>query len=327
MSVGHPLCLIPLALVLAFGSLSARSLERNGKRYIDLATIAHSLGMQSYWLKDARTYRLHSQWTTIDADNKLSILKINGLPVHLGAVPVQSGKALFLAETDYRNSLQPVLTPQVFGSAPGLKRIVIDAGHGGRDEGAHNSAYGLKEKYLTLDVAVRLKRLLELSGYEVVLTRSSDKFVELPRRSAYANFKDADLFISIHFNSAGNPDAAGFETYAMTPQFQTSTNVSGTSSEDSKRWAGNGQDPWNSLLAYHVQRSLVTSLGGPDRGFKRARFAVLKDLQCPGVLVELGFLSNAATAQQMRTTEYRETLARSLSKGIVAYGQRLERLP
>jgi N-acetylmuramoyl-L-alanine amidase len=81
------------------------------------------------------------------------------------------------------------------------------------------------------------------------------------------------------------------------------------------------------LLGYHLQRSLVQRMGGPDRGLKRARFLVLKHLECPGVLVELGFVSHPGTAQKLRNAVFRQTLAQSLFDGIVQYGQRLQRIP
>ena len=79
-------------------------------------------------------------------------------------------------------------------------------------------------------------------------------------------------------------------------------------------------------MSFHIQNSLVKGLGGPDRGLKRARFLVLKHLDCPGVLVELGFVSHPATAQKLRTAAFRQTLAQSLYEGIVAYGKRLQRI-
>jgi len=218
------------------------------------------------------------------------------------------------------------LTPQVFGPPPKLRRIVIDAGHGGKDSGARNDAYGLKEKELTLDVALRLKRMLLQSGYEVVMTRDSDKYIPLEQRPQYANRSNADLFISIHFNAAGSATASGFESFALTPQYQASSKYSKPGRGDEVAYAGNKQDPWNTLLSYHVQRSLVESIDSVDRGLKRARFLVLKHLDCPGVLVELGFVSHLPTAQQLRTAAFREKLAGSLYQGILAYQARLDRI-
>ena len=322
--------LLIVALCLATGSsaLAQRvEIQHEGRTYIDLATAGGRLGMQAYWLKGYDTFRLRSQWTTIDVGKGKRILYLNRLPIYLGFPTMESSGRLYLAQADYRHVLQSVLTPQAFSNRPGLRRVIIDAGHGGKDQGAKNEAYGLFEKNLTLDVARRLKAMLERSGLEVIMTRDSDVYIPLDRRPQIANRENGDLFISIHFNAAASTTAEGFETFALTPQYQASSKYPKPGRGDNTRYEGNDQDPWNALLGYHVQRALVQRVGGPDRGLKRARFLVLKHLHCPGVLVELGFVSNPATAQKLRTAVFRQSLAESLYDGIAQYGKRLQRLP
>ncbi|MCK5845685.1 MAG: N-acetylmuramoyl-L-alanine amidase, partial [Victivallales bacterium] len=184
--------------------LDARHIQVAGKPYVDLASVAKSFGMKGYWLKGYKTYRLRSQWTTIDLPKKSRVLYINKLPVYLGFPTVVSKGELFIARADYQHVLQPILTPQVFADRPGLRRVVIDAGHGGKDSGARNDRYSLLEKDLTLDVSRRLKALLENAGFEVVMTRDSDVYIPLAQRPKVANRAKADLFISLHFNAAGS---------------------------------------------------------------------------------------------------------------------------
>ena len=308
-------------------ALSARQIQIEGRPYVDLATVGKSFGMQPYWLQGYKTYRLRSKWTTIDVGKNGRTLYMNRLPVVLGFPTVESKGQLFIATADFKHVLQPILTPQVFQDRPGLRRIVIDAGHGGKDSGARNDAYGLLEKHLTLDVARRLKVLLERSGFEVVMTRDSDVYIPLAQRPKVANRVKADLFVSLHFNAAGSTAASGFESYALTPQHQASSKYPRPIAKDSIRYPGNDYDPWNALLTYHIERALVQRLGGPDRGMKRARWSVLKDLECPGVLTELGFVSHAGTAKKLRSPTFRQTLAQSLYDGIVAYQKRLQRIP
>jgi N-acetylmuramoyl-L-alanine amidase len=302
-------------------------IQHEGRAYVDLATLGGQLGMKAYWLKGLKTFRLRSQWTTIDVGKGKRMLYLNSLPIYLGFPTLESSGRLYISKADYRHVLQSILTPQVFTGKPGLRRIVIDAGHGGKDVGAKNDAYRLYEKNLTLDVARRLQAMLQQAGYEVVMTRNSDIYIPLERRPQIANRENGDLFISIHFNAAGSASAEGFEAFALTPQYQASSKYSKPGRGDSTRYDGNDQDPWNTLLGYHIQRSLVQRVGGPDRGLKRARFLVLKHLECPGVLVELGFVSNPNTAQKLRTAVFRQTLAQSLYDGIVLYGKRLQRIP
>jgi N-acetylmuramoyl-L-alanine amidase len=307
-------------------SLVARQIQVGGQPYVDLVTVGKSFGMQAYWLQGYKTFRLRSQWTTIDIGKNGRVLNLNRLPIHLGFPSVESKGQLFIATADYKQVLQPILTPQVFKDRPGLRRIVIDAGHGGKDSGARNDAHGLLEKNLTLDVSRRLKALLERAGFEVVMTRDSDVYIPLAQRPKVANRAKADLFISLHFNAAGSASASGFESYALTPQHQASSKYPRPTSKDAVRFPANDQDPWNALIAYHLERALVQGLGGPDRGMKRARFAVLKHLDCPGVLTELGFVSHAETAKKLRSPAFRQTLAQSLFEGIVAYQKRLQRI-
>ncbi len=321
--------LLPVSLSFTAPFLCAQSVEirHQGRDFIDLATVGARLGMRAYWLRGHDTFRLRSRWTNIDLGDGDKLLHLNGMPVYLGFPTVRSHNRLYLAKADYRHVLQPILTPQLFRDPPGLQRIMIDPGHGGSDSGALNQAYGLKEKTLNLDVAKRLGALLVRAGYEVRYTRESDVFVPLSQRPRIANHARADLFISIHFNAATNARAAGFETFALTPQYQASSKFAKPTSRDNTRYKGNDQDPWNTLLGYHLQRGLIDGVGGPDRGLKRARFLVLKHLQCPGVLIEMGFVSHLQTAQKLRRADHRQKLAQCLFDGIRAYHQRLQRIP
>lgn len=322
------LLLVALFLAASSEAVAQRfEIQHEGRTYIDLATAGGHLGMKAYWLKGQKTFRLRSQWTNIDVGKRERLLYLNGLPIYLGFPTLESSGRLYLAKADYSHVLQSILTPQVFSGKPRLRRIIIDAGHGGKDVGAKNDAYRLYEKDLTLDVARRLKSQLQRAGYEVVMTRDSDVYIPLERRPQIADREHGDLFISIHFNAAGSSTAEGFETFALTPQYQASSKYPKPGRGDNTRYDGNEQDAWNTLLGYHVQRALVQRVGGPDRGLKRARFLVLKHLDCPGVLVELGFVSNPGAAQKLRTSVFRQTLAQSLYDGIIRYGKRLERIP
>ena len=318
-------CLL-LAAISLFISPSLAAQSSGVRDSVDLAAVAERFGMKSYWLAGYKTYRLRSRWTCIDASKDSKVIKINNMPVYLGFPTRERKGKLLITKEDYKHVLLPIMIPQVFGKPDPLRRIVIDPGHGGRDSGAVNEAYRLKEEALALDVSRRLKVLLEGAGYEVVMTRESDVYIPLQQRPLIANRAGADLFVSVHFNAAHSATASGYESFALTPQFQASSKFSKASRLDRLAHLGNQQDPWNTLAGYHLQRALVKRLGGPDRGLKRARFAVLKYLNCPGVLVELGFLSHPASAQKMRAATFRQTLAQSLFEGIVGYSDRLQRI-
>ncbi len=305
--------------------ISAQQVEVDGRTYVALTEVGGDFGMRGFWLERDKIFRLSSGKTSIDFTKNSRFTKINQMPVYLGFSTIDLDGTLFMAVSDYQHVLQPILTPQAFQAKPNIRRIVIDAGHGGKDTGARNDNYGLLEKKLVLDVSYRLKELLEREGFQVKLTRSDDVFIPLEKRSEIANRYGADFFISLHFNSASS-DASGFETFALTPQNQPSTKYPRATKEDAERFAGNNNDPWNILAAYHVERALVQGIGGPDRGIKRARFSVLKNLECPGVLLELGFLSHQETAKEVRSSDFRQLLAQSLCQGILVYRNRLHRI-
>lgn len=180
--------------------------------------------------------------------------------------------------------------------------VFLDPGHGGKQPGALNSELQLVEKALNLDVTLRLREFMEEAGWKVILSREEDEELSLSERSELANRSGAEIFVSIHFNSALNPEARGMETYALIPA--------------SEPLPGNGQDTQNLQLAWVLQKALVDSMLWKDRGVRRARFMVLRDLQIPGVLVELGFISNEQEARLISQEEIRQQLAQALWKGL-----------
>lgn len=282
--------------------------------------------METRWIEAGKTLRLESQWTKLEFSKGSRSIQLNGIQVFLGTPISSLDGSLWISERDYRRTIQPVLTPQVFSDPPKLYRIVIDAGHGGRDPGATNESLKLLEKSLTLDLAKRLGTILRDRGYEIIFTRSDDSFLELKERSALANRVDADLFISLHFNSARASSVSGAETYAYTPQHQPSTARSRLVAADGRFNPANNNDVWNMLAAFYVHRELANDLGTTDRGIKRARFAVLQGLKCPGLLIEGGFLSHPREGRNIGSAAYRQKIAVSIAEGVLAYQNTLNRI-
>ncbi len=171
--------------------------------------------------------------------------------------------------------------------------VFIDAGHGGKDSGA--SANGLQEKDLNLKIALKVQRILQAQGIEVVMSRTTDKFLELREISSFANNSGADAFASIHINSATTTAAYGIETFYYPNRM------------DSKP------------LADSVQKQLISSTGAYDRKVKTADFHVVRETKMPSVLAECGFISNKSEAIKMSTNAYQELLASGISKGITNY--------
>ena len=175
-------------------------------------------------------------------------------------------------------------------------KICIDPGLGGYDPGAVGPT-GLKEKNVTLPVAMLLADILRAAGQEVILTRDSDNTPwdsdnDLWKRCQIANDYGADVFVSIHINSAANPAATGTETYCVA-------------------FGGEGEK-----IARSVQKELVAALGLPDRGIKAANFYVLKRTDMPAILTELAFISNPDEEYMMRTDDFLSRAAEAIAQGI-----------
>ena len=297
----------------------------SGVAYTDARLFFARYGFkESSWVKIGERMRFQGPRSKIEleADKRDAIL--NGRRILLGDPAAFFGSSLYISRIDAEKLFPPLLNPagSYVPAAPAVRVIAIDPGHGGQDTGTQNKALKLNEKTFTLDVGLRLRALLQKQGYKVVMTRTDDRFIPLPERAEIANKAGADLFISIHFNSVENsPAVLGTETYAMTPQYQRSTSTAPGEKDPGARMAypGNRNDPWNVVLGYCIQDKLLGKLGSEDRGLKRARFAVLRFVNAPAVLVESGYLSNAAEARKICTAAYRDNIAEGIAEGIRAY--------
>ena len=223
-----------------------------------------------------------------------------------------------------------------------VSRVVIDAGHGGHDPGAHGS--GIIESELTLDVALRLQKLLEKEdGIEVVMTRDTDVFIPLEERTAIANREGADLFLSIHANASRNSLARGIETYflnfAMNPEAEAVAARENATSGQSmhslpdivRAIALNNKINESRDLAETVQKSMAKRLSSRngslrDLGVKQAPFVVLIGAVMPSVLAEISFVTNKQDGALLKTGPYRQQIAQALLDAILNYQKGLKRL-
>ncbi|MBI5378908.1 MAG: N-acetylmuramoyl-L-alanine amidase [Nitrospirae bacterium] len=222
---------------------------------------------------------------------------------------------------------------------PPVRRIVIDPGHGGKDTGA-KGPNGLLEKEVALDIAKRLAKILrERMDVEAILTRDEDVFLELPERTAIANARKADLFISIHLNASPQPAARGVETYVLNltnshdqKALAIAARENGVSLKRLNDWELILQDKQidakkeESLsLAKSVQKAMVEQLGRRYQvahhaeGVRQGPFWVLYGAQMPSILAEVSFVSNPAEAKRLKGEKYRQEVAEALFRGIQAY--------
>jgi N-acetylmuramoyl-L-alanine amidase len=220
--------------------------------------------------------------------------------------------------------------------------VVIDAGHGGDDEGARGAA-GLLEKDLVLDVAHRLAKRLGATGLQVVLTRRDDSFVPLEQRTSIANDARADLFISIHGNATHDAKIRGIETFFLA--LSASDDYAGQVARRENQAFGVADSPAkrsdDALVAIigdlitneHMEESnefarlaQLELAGDPQvaRGVKQAPFVVLEGVQMPAALVEIGFLTNRLDEQSLRGSQERERIVAALARAALEFGRRYD---
>lgn len=201
-----------------------------------------------------------------------------------------------------------------------LPTVVIDPGHGGNDEGARS--HGLVEKQMTLDVALRVERMLRSLNFPTVLTRRDDHYVSLADRVAVANKIDNSIFLSIHFNQSRDRSGNGVETFYADQKIPTDLDWTwiGFFSRSQPPVIDNGE-----ALAGFIQTSLAIKLNGLNRGIKSRSLYVVRHTRCPAVLVEGGFISNMFEAQLLTNSDYLDRMAAAMVEGILSYERKLDR--
>lgn len=223
-----------------------------------------------------------------------------------------------------------------------VRRVVIDAGHGGHDSGAIGPT-GVQEKDVSLAIAKRLAEILTEAGLEVLLTRDDDTFVRLEDRARMANEARGDLFISVHCNSAANSKLRGIETYTLnTANDRYSIRLAARENSSSAKrisdlqfiladLATKANTEESQRLASRVQRSLTGQLaqrysGVKDLGTKEALFYVLLGAKMPAILVETSFLSNPEDEKRLSSKQYQDEVAQSIASGVQDFLENRQRL-
>lgn len=269
-----------------------------------------------------------STYLTNSAPPPAKVSSAAAMPL-LPSIPKSGGTAAAL-----HNDPLVAMSTSVFPLS--VRRVVIDAGHGGNDPGASADSK-LTEKAVTLDIATRLRDILRRNGFDVVVTRGDDRLIALRDRATIANSSNGDIFVSIHVNSlASGRESHGIETYYLGPTNDPKltrlaadeNRTSGYSVADLRKlldgvYADVRRDESHRLAAA-VQQQLFTGLRNVDPGVqnwgvKRAPFIVLVATGMPAVLAEVGCLSNEKEAAMLGRAEYRQQIAQALFHGIHAY--------
>lgn len=303
--VGHPAAAAPPAAAISLRQFARthgfHDLKIKGK-YVALACRFHAFALEG----DSR--RATYNGTTIWLNHP--VFKIRG--------------EWAISRIDAEKTLLPLVFPHRGLTAVGRQVVVLDAGHGGHDQGA-NSPRQVEEKRVTLYLARMVRDILRRQGVRVRLTRERDRYLSLDERCALAERWDADLFISIHMNAATSREADGIETHILPPAGCPVTANSKVEARDRISYAGNRFDIANMRLGYALQRRMLKTAGAGDRGVRRSRFYVIRNVPCPAALVEGGFLSNPAEEQKIIQKAYRDKLAQGIAEGILNYLEDVQR--
>jgi N-acetylmuramoyl-L-alanine amidase len=243
-------------------------------------------------------------------------LFINDTKYVMSHACLRRGGDEMVSRVDLVKLIDPVLRPAYIESGATFDTVVIDPGHGGKDNGTRG-LHG-DEKTYTLDVGLRLRAELEKRGFNVAMTRDSDALPTKLQRADFASAFPSAILISLHFNQSRGP-VHGLETYAMTPQGEKSSNdlVAG---EDAKfGYTGNLCESASLALATAVHAEVLRQCAPDDRGVRRARWAVLREAERPGILIEGGYISHPWEAARIHNPEYRAQMAAAIADGVANF--------
>lgn len=314
-------CLIPAPSEAATRSME--SITLNGATYYRARAWAAANGLEPAWVVRDKTLQLASAAAKIQLTVNSTRIEFNGLTIAFSRPVAYDNGAVYFSKLDAETVLAPLLSPPRLAAGKKIRTICLDPGHGGRDPGY--TVGSKQEKKYALLLAQEVRDLLTKQGFKVVLTRKRDTFPELSDRADIANRAGADLFLSLHFNAfIQDKSVNGAETYCLTPAGASSSNAGGVGA-GTGAYRGNANNEENICLAYQIQKSLVRSAASEDRGVKRARFQVLREVSMPAVLIETGFMSNAAEGRKIFDAKSRKAFARAIVDGIVAYKKSVER--
>jgi N-acetylmuramoyl-L-alanine amidase len=280
------------------------------------------------------TYKKNTTRIVLDSENVqdfkvFPMVNPNRIVIDVSSKNIKFNRKDKIFKTKADNLAKGTTLAQAFGLK--VNTIVIDPGHGGKDPGA--SYYGIKEKDVVLDLGLKLRDIIKRDNpnLKVYMTRSTDVFIPLEERTAFANRKRADLFVSIHINAARNRKARGIETYVLNvTNDKRALAVAALENQATAKSLSdlqgilkdimlNSKLEESLMLAGAVQKYLTTNVKAKSNGVKSAPFYVLVGAKMPSILIECGFVSNKSEAKKLNTSKYRQKIAEGIYKGLKNY--------
>jgi N-acetylmuramoyl-L-alanine amidase len=302
----------------AFAAGDWKIIKVSGSDYLSVENVSQFYGLPAGIAASGEKVEFETVKNPLEFVSGSREVMINGARSWL-CFPVieQDGKYL-VSRTDVAKTIEPLVRPHRVPNAGKVQTVVLDPGHGGYDRG-QVSRYGY-EKDFALDVARKLRPLLQAKGVRVIMTREGDYFVPLEVRAQIANTARDSIFVSIHFNATNDdPNATGFEIFSFTPRGAPSTSDSAVAPSALSTQPGSTVDAQSMALSACIYHSLLGHLPEYDRGIKRARFAVLRLTKVPAVLIEGGFLTEKGECKLIAQKDWRARLAHAISVGIESY--------
>ena len=324
----------------------------DGIPYIPLARLCDVYGLECKWDSYTRVATIEKRPDRVILMSGSDRILVNGVGKKLEKPVVIDSGAVFVPMSFVRNNLVAafgIMPAQRAAELPVSKRftiktIVLDPGHGGKDAGAMGRRSSLMEKDTALSLALKIKAILQEAGIKVIMTRSDDTFIPLPRRADISNRARADLFVSVHINASRGRSMRGFECYYLSEAtddnaraleaFENSSLKLGEEASiersrqlDKALWdmALTENRLESAELASYICDSVEESLAMGNRGVRSARFYVLKHTHMPSVLVESGYISNRFEEMKLKDPKFLDRMADSVARGILKYKREFER--
>ena len=302
----------------AFAADDWQIIKVSGHDYLSVDNISKFYRLPAEVVPAGKTIRLETVKNPLEFVSGSREVIINGARSWLCFPLIEHDGKFLVSRMDVAKTIEPQLRPHRIPNIGRLQTVVLDPGHGGHDKGAVGR-YGY-EKNFALDVARKLRPLLQAKGLRVIMTREGDYFVPLEVRAQIANAAQDSIFVSIHFNATDrDPNATGFEIFSFTPRGAPSTSDTSLTLSSLDMQAGSTVDTQSMALSSCIYHSLLGHIPEFDRGIKRARFAVLRLTRVPAVLIEGGFLTERGESELIAKNDWRTKLAQSISVGIQNY--------
>src|SRR5881398_3342747 len=317
-AIGFLVGVIAITQTTALAADDWQIIKVSGQDYLSVDNVSRFYGLPAGIAASGEKVEFEAAKNPLEFVSGSREVMINGARSWLCFPAIEQNGKILVSRTDVAKTIEPLVRPHRVPDVGKVQTVVLDPGHGGHDKG-QVSSYGA-EKDFALDVARKLRPILQAKGLRVIMTREGDYFVPLEVRAKIANAARNSIFVSIHFNATNDdPNATGFEIFSFTPRGAPSTSDGTVAASSVNVQPGSSVDAQSLALSACIYHSVLGHLREYDRGIKRARFAVLRLTKVPAVLIEGGFLTERGESKLISNKDWRAKLAGAIGIGIENY--------